>query len=42
MAYLYRYIRLDKNKPFYIGIGSDNKGQYKRAYNKKIKYGVPN
>ena len=35
MAYLYRHIRLDKNKPFYIGIGSDNKGQYKRAYNKK-------
>ena len=33
MAYLYRHIRLDKNKPFYIGIGSDN--EYKRAYNKK-------
>lgn len=29
MAYLYRHIRLDKNEPFYIGIGSDNK--YKRA-----------
>lgn len=24
MAYLYRHIRLDKNIPFYIGIGSDN------------------
>jgi hypothetical protein len=23
MAYVYRHIRLDKNKPFYIGIGSD-------------------
>jgi hypothetical protein len=23
MAYLYRHIRLDKNEPFYIGIGSD-------------------
>jgi hypothetical protein len=33
MAYLYRHIRLDKNEPFYVGIGSDN--NYKRAYNKK-------
>jgi hypothetical protein len=33
MAYLYRHIRLDKNEPFYIGIGSDDKGQYKRAKN---------
>ena len=23
MAYVYRHIRLDKNEPFYIGIGSD-------------------
>lgn len=30
MAYVYRHIRLDKNEPFYIGIGSDFK--YKRAY----------
>src|SRR5690606_36123715 len=30
MAYLYRHIRLDKNEPFYIGIGSDS--NYKRAY----------
>ena len=29
MAYLYRHIRLDKNEPFYVGIGSDN--SYKRA-----------
>ena len=29
MAYLYRHIRLDKNEPFYIGIGSD--ANYKRA-----------
>jgi len=29
MAYLYRHIRLDKNQPFYIGIGSDL--EYKRA-----------
>jgi len=32
MAYLYRHIRLDTNKPFYIGIGSDD--TYKRAYHK--------
>lgn len=30
MAYVYRHIRLDKNEPFYIGIGSNN--DYKRAY----------
>lgn len=29
MAYVYRHIRLDKNEPFYIGIGSDNR--FKRA-----------
>ena len=29
MAYVYRHIRLDKNEPFYIGIGSDDR--YKRA-----------
>jgi hypothetical protein len=32
MAYLYRHIRLDKNEPFYIGIGSDD--NFKRAYAK--------
>lgn len=30
MAYVYRHIRLDKNEPFYIGIGSDF--EYKRAH----------
>jgi len=30
MAYVYRHIRLDKNEPFYIGIGKDN--TYKRAF----------
>jgi hypothetical protein len=30
MAYVYRHIRLDKNEPFYIGIGSDL--TYNRAY----------
>lgn len=32
MAYVYRHIRLDKNEPFYIGIGSDF--IYKRANEK--------
>lgn len=29
MAYVYRHIRLDKNQPFYIGIGSDD--EFRRA-----------
>ena len=32
MAYVYRHIRLDKNEPFYIGIGADE--NYKRAHEK--------
>jgi|SRR6202453_2225043 len=32
MAYVYRHIRLDQNGPFYIGIGKDNAGEYKRAH----------
>lgn len=32
MAYVYRHIRLDKNEPFYIGIGSDDR--YSRAKEK--------
>jgi hypothetical protein len=35
MAYVYRHIRLDKNEPFYIGIGSDEK--YQRADYKGLK-----
>jgi DNA polymerase III psi subunit len=31
-AYVYRHIRLDKNEPFYIGIGRTE--NYSRAYNK--------
>lgn len=31
MAYVYRHIRMDKNEPFYIGIGSDCEGNYTRA-----------
>lgn len=34
MAYVYRHIRLDKNEPFYIGIGKEDDGVYKRAYEK--------
>lgn len=41
--YLYRHIRLDKNEPFYIGIGTKELGRenlkdtcsYRRAYEKK-------
>jgi hypothetical protein len=32
MTYVYRHIRLDKNEPFYIGIGTDT--NYQRAYSK--------
>lgn len=34
MAYLYRHIRHDKDEPFYIGIGTDINGRYKRAREK--------
>ena len=34
MAYVYRHVRLDTNEVFYIGIGSDDGGEYKRAYSK--------
>ncbi len=35
MAYVYRHIRLDKNEPFYVGIGSDP--GYKRSRTKKYR-----
>ena len=42
--YLYRHIRLDKNEPFYIGIGSKSsrnhpniKSEYRRAFEKNRK-----
>jgi len=35
MAYVYRHIRIDKNEPFYIGIGKDEDGKYIRA-NRKL------
>lgn len=34
MAYVYRHIRLDKNEPFYIGIGKDSGGKHSRANRK--------
>lgn len=41
MAYVYRHIRLDKNEPFYIGIGSDStyyRAKDKRSRNKYWKH----
>jgi hypothetical protein len=40
MAYVYQHIRLDTNEVFYIGIGSDENGKYKRAFckHKRNKY----
>lgn len=35
MAYVYQHIRLDTDEVFYIGIGSDTKGNYVRANTKK-------
>lgn len=32
MAYVYRHVRIDKNEPFYIGVGLGNDKTYKRAY----------
>jgi hypothetical protein len=34
VAYLYRHIRLDKNEPFYIGIGKSD-SDFNRAHSKK-------
>lgn len=41
MAYVYRHIRLDKDEPFYIGIGSDStyyRAKDKRSRNKYWKH----
>lgn len=32
MAYVYRHIRLDKNEPFYIGVGLTDDAKFRRAY----------
>jgi len=34
MAYVYQHIRLDTDEVFYIGIGTDSNGKYKRANRK--------
>jgi len=34
MPYVYRHIRLDKNQPFYIGVGKEDDFDYERAYDK--------
>lgn len=36
MPYLYRHIRLDKNQPFYIGVGLKDDGRFSRS---RAKYG---
>lgn len=36
MAYVYRHIRLDKNEPFYIGIGTHLKRAYEKSQRNKI------
>lgn len=33
MAYVYIHLRSDKNEPFYVGIGNDVGGSYRRANN---------
>ena len=44
MAYLYRHIRLDKNEPFYIGIGNckNNKRAYTNSNRNKYWHNVVN
>lgn len=36
MAVVYRHIRLDKNEPFYIGIGVDKHRAIRKSYRNKI------
>jgi hypothetical protein len=40
MAYVYRHIRLDKNEPFYIGIGAHLKRAYEKTKRNKFWYNV--
>jgi len=42
MAILYRHIRLDKNVPFYIGIGKTESRAYSRAYRNTHWKGIVN
>jgi len=38
--YLYRFIRLDKNEPFYIGIGTKHRNKYTRLWDIKTKSNI--
>jgi len=38
MPYIYRHIRLDKNEPFYIGIGADKDYKRAHAFKKRNRY----
>ena len=40
MAILYRHIRLDKNVPFYIGIGKDIKRAYSKSNRNKLWHNI--
>jgi hypothetical protein len=40
MAVVYRHIRLDKNEPFYIGIGKTDKRAYEKIKRNKFWYNV--
>jgi len=42
MAYLYRHIRLDKNEPFYIGIGSNKSRCYTKQTRNKHWHNIIN
>lgn len=40
MAYVYRHIRLDKNEPFYIGIGKSQNRIYSNRYRNKYWHNI--
>ena len=40
MAVVYRHIRLDKNEPFYIGIGKNIKRAYEKSRKEEIIFGI--
>jgi hypothetical protein len=42
MAYVYRHIRLDKNEPFYIGIGSNSNNKYSRSKERRKRNSIWN
>jgi len=42
MPVIYRHIRLDKNEPFYIGIGKTDKRAYSKKQRNKLWYNIVN